>query len=198
MKKIGFVLIATLLLMSCTQQKKIGFVNSEEIITKYKETIKLEEQMKALDLKNQQELPGLINTFRAKVLDYQKRSKKMSDIQRKETEMALGREEQILKQRQNQVQTEGRVAMTKIAEKTNAFVKEYGKKNGYNMILGTVNLNGAVMYGDDASDITETILTALNAKFDKDNGTTTTPVKTEETKTDETKKEASKTEDAKK
>ncbi|MEE9348537.1 MAG: OmpH family outer membrane protein [Flavobacteriaceae bacterium] len=189
MKKIILVLIASVLLMSCTQQQKIGFINSEELLKKYKETVALEAEMKILDQKTQAELPALYKAFQDKLAGYQKKAARMTTAQKQEAENILKREEQIIKQRQNIVQTTGREAMMKITETANNFVKDYGKKNGYEMILGTVNLNGAVMYGDDKTDLTDIILTALNADFDKKSSTTETPVKKEVTPTTvETKK----------
>ena len=48
------------------------------------------------------------------------------------------------------------------------FVKAYGKTNGYNYILGTSDAAATVMYGDDQSDLTQTILDALNADYKKE------------------------------
>jgi len=47
------------------------------------------------------------------------------------------------------------------------FVKDYGKANGYNYILGTSDAAATVMYGDDENDLTQTILEALNADYKK-------------------------------
>lgn len=46
-------------------------------------------------------------------------------------------------------------------------MKDYGKKNEYSYILGS-NDAGSVMYGEDASDLTQTILEALNAEYTKE------------------------------
>jgi len=48
------------------------------------------------------------------------------------------------------------------------FVKDYGKANGYNYILGTSDAAATVMHGDDQSDLTQTILEALNADYKKE------------------------------
>ena len=48
-----------------------------------------------------------------------------------------------------------------LVKQVKAFVKDYGKKNGYTFILGA-NEAGSVMYGADDKDITEDVIKALN------------------------------------
>jgi outer membrane protein len=49
-------------------------------------------------------------------------------------------------------------------DKINAFVEEFGRKNEYRLILGA-NGTGNVMYGTEGDDITDIILTELNARY---------------------------------
>ncbi len=194
MKKIVFIVLAIITLVSCTQQK-IGFVNTETLIKDYKETQIVEATMKAKSEKSQKNLETLFSAFQAKVLAYQKGAARMSATKRVQKEQELGAEQQALQQKQQQiqyqVQTEGQAAIKKIAETVNDFIKDYGKKNGYSLVLGTVDLNGAVMYGDAKADLTQIVLTALNENHNKEN-------KTEEAPVTETKKDTSKEEVPKK
>jgi outer membrane protein len=45
-------------------------------------------------------------------------------------------------------------------------VEEYGKENGYDLILGTTT-SGNILYGTEKKDITEQVLNALNNAYEK-------------------------------
>jgi len=52
-----------------------------------------------------------------------------------------------------------------IWKQLDAYIKEYGKSKGYDIILGT-NGTGNVMYADDALDATEELMEYINQKYD--------------------------------
>jgi outer membrane protein len=79
--------------------------------------------------------------------------KQMQDYQ-------LGNEEKVL-------QGEGQMQIDTLVKQVKAFVKDYGKTNGYTFILGS-NDAGSVLYGTEASDITETVIEALNKDAKKE------------------------------
>jgi len=199
MKKVIIALVAMVSLASCNQAK-VGVVNTEKLIKDYQETVDKEASIKEKQDKMQKDLEASYKAFQVKVDNYRKNAGKMSAKKRQETEQQLGAEQQKLQQQQQQaqytVQNDGQAAIKKIAEKVNTYIKDYGKKNGYQIIFGTVDLNGAVMYNEDKIDLTETVLTALNNQYKNGN----TSDKKEETKKEETKKEDTpvKKEDSKK
>lgn len=192
MKKLVITILAIVTLASCSQPK-LGVVNTEKLIKEYKGTVKVEADIKEKNEITTKELEKLFQAFQVKVGVYQRTAAKMSPSERAAKEQELGAEQQMLQQKQQQAefkaQNDGQKAIKKIAETVNSFVNDYGKNNGYQIIFGTVDLNGAVMYNEETVDITETILTSLNEAYEKDNATTT--AKTEETsvKTEEAKKE---------
>ncbi len=197
MKKIVIVLVAFLALTSCNQQK-IGFVNSETIMEDYQKVKDVEADLKAKSEKAKKDLDTQVQAFQAKVMAYQKAVKTMSAKARQQKEQALTQEQQMLQQKQQQVQyqaqTDGQEAIKKIAEDVNDFIKDYGKKNGYQLVLGTVNLNGAVMYGDDKIDLTKIIVKGLNDAYSGDTKKEEAPAKsdTKEATKKEDKKETTK------
>jgi outer membrane protein len=79
--------------------------------------------------------------------------KQMQDYQ-------LSNEEKIL-------QLEGQKEIDTLVKQVKAFVKDYGKANGYTFILGA-NEAGSVLYGAESTDLTETILDALNEDVKKE------------------------------
>lgn len=51
-----------------------------------------------------------------------------------------------------------------VLNQVNTFVERYAQKHGYDLILGTTN-EGSLLYADTRLDITDEILTALNAEY---------------------------------
>lgn len=188
MKKTVIALLAIVTLASCAP--KVGVVNTEKLITDYQETVEAEADIKAKQEKAKQEIEASIQAFQAKVATYQKEVQKLSKKARAQKEQELTLEQQQIQQKQQQlpyqIQQEGAEVIQKISKKVNEFVKDYGKKNGYQIIFGTVNTNGAVMYNEDKVDLTDMFLTSLNDAYKKGD---TSEEKKEEVKTEEVKKE---------
>ncbi len=160
MKKIIIVLISVLTLTSCTQ--KIGFVNTEKLIQDYKGTKAAEAVLKERSTQIQAELTRMETAFQEKVKKMSKRqlNKKMNELNQENNF--------IQQQRQNAqytLQGESQKSLEKVSKKVNDFVKKYAKDNGYKFILGTVELNGSVMYGHEDVDITYDILKELNNSY---------------------------------
>ena len=114
------------------------------------------------------------NTEQAKLLVYFGK-KGIKNVIQANPEQKLSKDlqdkEQILSQRvqfeKNQIAQESQSQNDSLIQKVKTFVKDYGKKNGYSYILGS-NDAGSVMYGEEASDLTQTILEALNAEYEKE------------------------------
>ena len=193
MKKIIFVLVAIITLTSCTQEKT-AYVDTEKLVKDYKGTLAVEAEIKEKSDKFNKELEPYLTAFQKKVSDYQAKAPKMSTRKRAKKEQELGAEDQMIRQQQQQIQyqiqNEAQTAMKPVYEKVNEFIKDYGKTNGYKYIFGTVELNGSVMYGEEKSNLTDTILTALNDAYKKDDSST--EEKKEEPKTEPAKEEAKK------
>ena len=48
----------------------------------------------------------------------------------------------------------------------NAYIETYGKKNNYEVILGST-LSGSILYGGEALDITEEVLDSMNSEYNE-------------------------------
>ena len=68
---------------------------------------------------------------------------------------------------QQQIQKENQHITQAVINDINAFVKEYGKENGYKIILGARG-NGNIMYADSSKNITKEVLIYLNKKYQGD------------------------------
>ena len=170
MKKLLFLGIAVLTMVSC-QQQKIGFVDNAELINGYQEKIDTEEKIKIKIEAFQKRTDSLRQSFQSEINDAEIKARKMSQSGIQKLSKDLQNKEQILSQRvqseQNQIAQESQAQNDSLIKKVKTFVKNYGKKNGYSYILGS-NDAGSVMYGDDASDLTQTVLEALNAEYKKE------------------------------
>ncbi|MGA9270156.1 MAG: OmpH family outer membrane protein, partial [Lutimonas sp.] len=70
---------------------------------------------------------------------------------------------QQLQQEEQQIQQMGQMKMDSVVAEVRKTIQEYGAANGYRFIL-TGGEGGSVLYGDEASDITEQVLSQLNAE----------------------------------
>ena len=163
-------LIALIILMASCTQVKVAYVDVEEILKEYKGSKKAEEEMKSQSETMASQLDQLAIPFQQKVQQYQKDSQNMSASARQQREQELMQEQQMIQQRQQmaqqQVQTEGQKMIDQINEEVEEFVASYAKSNGFTFVLGTSDQTKSVLYGDESLNITEQVITALNAEYD--------------------------------
>ena len=169
MKKLAIVFLTIMSLIAC-QQPKMGFVDNGVLINEYQERVdieaKLQTKINALNMRRD----SLQSAFELEIKEAEIRARKMtqSDIQKLSQE--LQQKSQVLTQRdqfeEQQIAQESQTLNDSIINKVKDFVKSYGKSNGYNYILGS-NEAGSVLYGEEASDLTQEILKGLNESYSK-------------------------------
>ena len=188
MKKILIVLISVITLTSCNETK-IGFVNTEKLIQDYKGTKLAETELKEKSTKIQAEITRIEGAFQEKV-------KKMSQATLNRKMNELNQENNAIQQQKQQaqyiLQGESQKSLEKISKEVGDFVKKYAKDNGFQFVLGTVEINGSVMYGEETADITYDVLKALNSQYVEPKEEEKIAVKEEAPKKEETKKEEEK------
>ena len=169
MRKLLFIGIAVLTIVSC-QQQKIGFVDNVELINNYQEKIDTEVKIKTKIEDFQKRTDSLRQSFQLEINDAEIQARKMSQAGIQKLSKDLQDKEQILSQRvqfeKNQIAQESQTLNDSIINKVIDFVKDYGKTNSFNFILGS-NEAGSVLYGQESSDLTQEILEALNEKYSK-------------------------------
>lgn len=74
----------------------------------------------------------------------------------------------VLKKRQfdEKFQAVSQKYTNEVYERLNTYIKEFGKKNNFGVIIGS-NGQGNVMYRDDAMDVSEKLITFINDKYSK-------------------------------
>ncbi len=170
MKQFIIIAILTLSFFSC-QQKKIGYIDTGEIVNEYQEKKDLEERYKGKKAQLDQKNDSISKAFQLEVQEFQVTSKKMAQTKAQQKYQELGQKQQLLQQQiqfsEQQFSQAFSTELDSVIVRVKDFAKDYGKTNGYAFILGTSEATSSVIYGEDASDLTKTILDALNAKYKK-------------------------------
>lgn len=170
MKNLIFVTIAIIILASCQQSQKIGYVNNSLLINDYQEKKDIEEKLNVKILAFQKRTDSLRKVFQMDVNEAEIKAKNMSQENIQKLSQELQQQEQILSQRvqfeQQQIAQESKTQNDTLIKKVKEFVKDYGMKNGYTYILGS-NEGGSVMFGKEENDLTQIILDLLNESYSK-------------------------------
>ena len=168
MKRVLAIAILVLTFTSC-QQQKIGFIDTGEIVNEYQEKKDLEEKFKGKKAQLDQKNDSISKAFQLEVQDFQVKSKRMAQKKAQELYQELGQKQQVLQQQiqfsEQQFGQQFNAELDSVIINVKEFAKDYGKKNGYSYILGTSEATSSVIYGEDANDLTKTILEALNAQY---------------------------------
>jgi outer membrane protein len=171
MKK-GFIALLTLVMLSsCQEQKKIGFVDNSKLINDYQKKKDIEAKYQVeIDAFNKK-VDSIGQSFQAQAAEMQGQDPNMVQKGSQEKYQALAQQYQRFQQQfqmeEQQIQKKSQSQIDTLIKEVRTFVKGYGEKNGYSYILGS-NEAGSVMYGDESQDLTKTILEALNVEGKKD------------------------------
>ena len=169
MKNLALCFLILISLASC-QQQKIGFVDNVVLINEYQERVDVESRLQLKIEAFKTRTDSLRSAFELEIKDAELRARKMSQPSIQKLSQELQQKEQILQQRvqfeQQSIAQESQTLNDSIINKVVEFVKDYGKSNKFNYILGS-NEAGSVLYGEDSSDLTQEILKALNDVYAK-------------------------------
>ena len=171
MKRVIVALVILMSFSSCQKQQKIGFIDRSKAINEYQAKIDVEEKYKPKNDAFIKRRDSLIKQFE---FDYQNaaiKAQRMSPQKQQELAQEFQQRDALLgKQIQFEKETLEKAFNTDIdstVSRFKKFIEDYGKANGYTFILGTSELTNSVMYGVEGTDLTETIIEALNADYKK-------------------------------
>jgi|TARA_E500000318_G_scaffold108549_1_gene119638 outer membrane protein len=167
MKKLVVLAIA-ITAMAC-QQNKIAFVDSVKIMDEYQEKIDVDARFKAKAEAMNKKRDSISQAFQMELQQFQTKAQSMSQ-QKAQEEYSLLQQRgqrvgQQLQQEEQQLQQISQAEMDTLVKKVKKEIREYGKANGYTYILGGGE-SGSVIYGDEAKDVTDAILSILNDKYE--------------------------------
>jgi outer membrane protein len=147
---------------------QLAYVRSYDLIEKFAGTQAARtkfEQKKSVMTANADSLNAAFEKDR---IAYVSNAKNMTPAQRATREESLRRQQNEVAQYSNaieeQLAQEDKDMMAPVLSQINTYVEEYAEAKGYDMILGTT-LSGSLLYGKSSIDVTEDILTNLNAKY---------------------------------
>jgi outer membrane protein len=170
MKNLGIILSLLALILvgyNFFGQPKIAYVNSQDVISKYKgakeANAKFEEESKKWQ-KNVQTLQAELDSLNAYWVANNKKMKKaakkaFAQNAQKKTE-DFQRYSQAVQQKAVRRQQE---LMNPIYADLNKYIEEYAEANGYDMVFGT--LNGNIVYAEKTMDITKEITIYVNEQY---------------------------------
>ena len=192
MKK--FIALAVILIgaASCQESQKIAFVDSEKVYEEYQEKIDLEAGItkKQEDFKKKTDSLGMAYQMEAAPMQA-KFSKLSQQQQQTNPEIAAFSKkwqmiESQIKAQEQSLQEQLDKDLKELNTNVEEFIASYAKKNNYSFVLGKNN-SGGLVYGNEASDITETVVTELNKAYNSKDDSKTTSSDTS-TKTDDSDK----------
>ena len=172
MKKFALTFLLGVLFLSC-QNEKTGYVDTEELFEGYEELTEVRDRFN-------KENDNILNDLELKIKSYQikedlfrKNGPTMSRSKQEERYNELQAEAQQIQQerqtRLGKLQVDSQRVIDSLITKVKDKVATYGEQNGYTYIFGS-NDAGSVLYGIEGNDLTQTILSELNASYKADKG----------------------------
>lgn len=174
MKKLILLSVASLAILSCNKETpsaekmKTAFIDTAKLLEGNNEAKDLEEKYKVKQEEMGRELQGEAKQFQSEAASFQQNAMikgqawaqaKGAELQKREQQ--LGMKQQAMMQ---SLQQESGKEMDSLVKRIKNYVKDYGKKNGYDYIYGTGDA-ATVLYAKDAYDITATISKELNDSY---------------------------------
>ncbi|MBU3820630.1 OmpH family outer membrane protein [Flavobacteriaceae bacterium XHP0103] len=171
MRKIGYLIIGALILTACQEQLKIGYVDNGELVNEYQKKKDLEAKFQVKEQAFIKKFDSIDAAFQVEAQKFQTEAPRMAQTTAQEKYQQLTGQKQMIDQQKQveaqQFQQEFQTEIDTIIVNIKEFVKDYGKKNGYNFVLGTSEGASSVLYGQESSNLTEEILKALNDTYKK-------------------------------
>jgi outer membrane protein len=147
-------------------REKMAYVKTGEILQKYQGMIDANKQF-ASEFAIVQ---GNVDTLKNRYERIKSSESSISKDKRSDWAYQLGVAEKEFSQynqtAQQQIQQRQQQLTLGVLNKINTFIQEYGKKNGYKIILGTTE-DGSILYASEKDDLTTVILDEINKAYKK-------------------------------
>ena len=151
---------------------KIAYVDIDTLLTNYKLWIELNEEM----IRKEENVRATLNEkARSLQTDYEDFERKLNNNAFVSRERAEAEQNRILKKREdlellqerltNELAIENNKNSLLFRDSINAYIRDYNKTHGYNIILSRIGDN--ILYIDNGMNITQEIIDGLNARHEK-------------------------------
>ena len=154
---------------SINYEKNQVYVDVNRLLEGYKRTkeVRSEFETKAKNLNAN--VDSLMTDWQKEIKLYEKERSAMSGKELELKQELLSNKQQQLNNYQQaiqkQIEEEDKKSTQTVINDINDYVKEYGKKNNYEIIFGASG-SGSIMYASDKADLTDEVLLGLNSEFD--------------------------------
>ena len=174
MKKAILILGVALSILACNKSEtnskefKTAYIDTSELIEKYEKFKDEDDKFKVKSEELGRPLEAKVRSFQAEAQNFQRNAQakgpqwaQQKGAELRQIEQQLGMEQNALLQ---QLQQEGAVLKDTLISEVKKFIKDYGKKKGYDYIYGTGDA-ATVLYAKDNYDITKDVLKELNDTY---------------------------------
>lgn len=157
---------------SATQSSDIAYVNMDSLIDKYDLYNDLSTQLMAKQNQLEQELQTKQKSLERKAMDLENQYKKnlITPTRAQEVQQNLQVEQQRMLQWREEKMMELNDDQAKISrmvyDSIQNYINEFNADKRYRFIISN-SVGGVLLYGDKSADITETVLKALNNRYNK-------------------------------
>lgn len=173
MKKSLVIIALALSVISCNKQSdadtlKTAYVDTNKLLEEYTEAKDIDAKYKNKADEMGKELEAEAARFKSDAAAFEQKARQLGQVWAQQNSGPLQQRQQQLQYAQQamlqQLQQESGVEMDTLVKTVKTFIKDYGKKNGYDYIYGTGEA-ATVLYAEDKYDITDELVKELNAKY---------------------------------
>ncbi|MCE3226610.1 MAG: outer rane chaperone Skp (OmpH) [Bacteroidetes bacterium] len=161
MKKL-LILLPALLLFSCGNTQKTGYIDVKKVFNDFEYKKELEKELTSITNNRKFVLDSMETNLRllSKKVELDKNNKDLVAEFQTLRSIYLEKRSMIEDENRNIVQQFDE----KIIKQLNSYVKSYGQQNNYSMIYGATS-DGNIMYGDTTLDISREVTEYINKKY---------------------------------
>lgn len=148
--------------------KSIAYVDSVKLISQYEGMKSAKKELESKISVWKANVDSLGREFQTEVGEYEKKKSKLSKNEQALTEQLLTTKQQQLMNYQQSIEEkirkEDQELTAKVLGKVNDYIKQYGEKEGYEIIMAATQV-GNIVYAKKEMDITDDIIAGLNKGF---------------------------------
>ena len=167
MKITKYFVLLILLLSFSAAETKIGYVDSNEIMSKFEEVRQVQVDLEKEQRRLESEFNSLVAQLDSLQQDYERQRLLMSETRRNEKENEITNMEQSIQKFQlDKFGPEGEIyrkqnqLLKPVLSKIDAAIQQVGSDRGYDYILDA--MSGALLYALDSHNLTEAVMDELS------------------------------------
>ena len=175
MKKSLAIFALAVTMISCNKEQavstsefKVAYIDTAKLMSEYTESTDLEAKYKAKSQEEARKFEVQEANFKADVEYFQKNAQSNGQAWAQQKDAELQRKQQQLQYAAQSVgqkiQMDHATELDTLVKSVKAYIKDYGKKQGYDYILGTGDAS-TVLFAKDPYDITAEVTKLLNDKY---------------------------------